>query len=152
MEPIRQVGGDGAKEAAVTRELYNFYPEWRFYPTPRFYFSDFHLNHSWGNGRENYIGDLEVKWLRSPWQDGAIFPFEKLQKLVIAPPFTDGDDVFHRICFRFSNETAIIPVKVLAGLQPRWNVRQDTQERDLVVDISWETVQQYALGLVINDK
>jgi len=152
MEPIRQVGDDGAKEAAVTRELYNFYPEWRFYPTPRFYFSDFHLNHSWGNGRENYIGDLEVKWLRSPWQDGAIFPFEKLQKLVIAPPFTDGDDVFHRICFRFSNETAIIPVKVLAGLQPRWNVRQDTQERDLVVDISWETVQQYALGLVINDK
>ena len=149
MEPIRQVGNDGVKESAVIAELYKFYPEWRFYPTPRFYFSDFHLNHAYDNGRENYIGDLEIKWLGSPWEQGAIFPFEKLQKLIISPPFTDGDDVFHRICFRFNNETAIIPVKILAGMQPRWNIRNDTQERDLVIDISPDIVQKYLLNVTI---
>ena len=149
MEPIRQVAGDGGREDVVAIDLCDIYPNWRFYPTPRFYFSDFHLNYSWGNGRENYIGDLEVKWLRNRWEDGAIFPFEKLQKLFIAPPFTDGDEVFHRICFRFSNNTAIIPVNVLGGIVPRWNVRHDTQERDLVIDIPYQTLAPYLINHTI---
>lgn len=151
MEPIRQVAGDGGREDVVAIALCERYPDWRFYPTPRFYFSDFHLNQSWGNGRENYIGDLEVKWLRNSHEEGAIFPFEKLQKLMIAPPFTDGSEVFHRICFRFNDDTAIIPVRNLGHLVPCWNVRRDTNERDLVVDIPYQMLAHYLIGLVITE-
>lgn len=150
MEPIRQVNDDGRKEDIVAYHLAKKYPDWRFYPTPRFYFSDFHLNHSWGNGRENYIGDLEVKWLKTGIEEGAIFPFEKLQKLMIAPPFTDSPDVFHRICFRFNDDTSVIPASYISHIIPRWNVRMDTQERDLVIDVPVQTLQFHSLGMVIN--
>ncbi len=151
MEPIRQVAGDGARERATESALRHIKPEWKLYPTPRFYFSDYHINHDWGNGRENYIGDLEVKWLRSEVANGAVFPFQKLQKLMIAPPHTEGFGVFHRILFRFSDNAAIIPVKELAALIPRWHIRGDTQERDLVVDANYSTLQPYLLNTVITE-
>ena len=152
MEPIRQVVDDGRKEQIAAYHLSSIYPDWRYYSTPRFYFSDFHLTKAWGDGRENYIGDLEIKWLKTGLSDGAVFPFEKLQKLVIAPPYTDGTDCFHRICFRFSDATAIIPVMHLAGDIPVWNLRHDTQERDLVIKLEPERLNSYLIPLVIPEQ
>ena len=116
LEPIRQVGGDGRRETAAVHALSRLYPNWRFYPTPRFYFTDFHLTWLHDNGRENYLGDIEIKWLSIDSSIPAIFPFNKLQQMLISPPYLDNPDTFHRICFRFTDGTLLIPVKELAGL------------------------------------
>jgi hypothetical protein len=151
LEPIRQVSNDGRKEQVTAYHLAQLYPDWRFYTTPRFYFSDFHLTKAWGDGRENYIGDLEIKWLKNPIADGAVFPFEKLQKLIISPPYTDGEECFHRICFRFSDATAIVPVRELAADIPVWNIRHDTQERDLVIKLNADRFSNWKVSVIIND-
>jgi hypothetical protein len=150
MEPIRQVRGDNKREEVVARYLVNNAP-WKLIPTPKFYFTDFHIQKVYDNGRENYIGDLEIKWLNSSSQYPAIFPFNKLQQMIIAPPYTDSPDTFHRICFRFSDGLMIIPVKKLAHLQPALHTRKDTDETDLVVWVKVEEFFNYFRPRVINE-
>jgi hypothetical protein len=150
MEPIRQVWGDNKREEVVARHLANLAP-WKFIPTPKFYFTDFHIQRVYDNGRENYIGDLEIKWLNSSSQYPAIFPFNKLQQMLIAPPYTDNAESFHRICFRFSDGLMIIPVKKLAHLQPALHTRKDTDETDLVVWVKVEEFFNYFRPIVINE-
>lgn len=142
MEPIRQVFDDGRKERIVQQWLEKKMP-WRLFPTPRFYFTDFHINRLQENGRENYIGDIEIKWLNIDSTYPAIFPFNKLQQLLIAPPYTDGSEVYHRILLRYTNGTAIIPVKELARLIPVVHTRKDTNETDMVVKISMTDFRHY---------
>jgi hypothetical protein len=126
LEPIRQVGGDSARETAVVHALSKLYPNWRFYSTPRFYFTDFHLTWLHENGRENYLGDIEIKWLGIDSSKTAIFPFNKLQQMLISPPYLDNPETFHRIC-------------------------QDTQERDLVVYICPQAFKRYWLDVVVKE-
>jgi hypothetical protein len=151
LEPIRQVGGDGRRETAAVHALSTLYPNWRFYPTPRFYFTDFHLTWLHENGRENYLGDIEIKWLSIDSSIPAIFPFNKLQQMLISPPYLDNPDTFHRICFRFTDGTLLIPVKELAGLMPEFNVRHDTNERDLVVRVNAMMFKRYWIDVVIKE-
>ncbi len=84
MEPVRQVWGDNKREEVMARTLVQYQP-WRLIATPKFYFTDFHIQRVYDGGRENYIGDLEIKWLNSSSQYPAIFPFNKLQQMIIAP-------------------------------------------------------------------
>lgn len=148
MEPIRQVPSDNRKEQVAKQWLEARMP-WRLFPTPRFYFVDFHINQLHDNGRENYIGDLEIKWLRTESHNDAIFPFNKLQQMLIAPPYTDSPDVFHRVLIRYTDGTAIIPVKELARLQPVIHTRRDTNETDMVVKISMSVYGKYWKSAII---
>jgi len=150
-EPIRQVASDGAKEKKVVNALYLLYPDWNFYPTPKFFFSDYHLTKRAHGGRENYIGDLEIKWLKISSDKSAIFPFNKLQQLLIAPPYTDAEDIFHRICFRFTDGLLIIPVNVLGFKIPDFHVRWDTKERDLVVYVNRADFSEYWHEVVVDE-
>ena len=150
LEPIRQVYGDGNREKIVANRLSQMYP-WKFYDTPRFYFTDYHITKLHNAGRENYIGDMEIKWLKSTSDKPAIFPFNKLQQILIAPPYTDGSEVYHRICFRFADGLSIIPARELGNLVPQFYVRWDTQERDLVVYVDAKTFPQYWINEVINE-
>jgi hypothetical protein len=150
MEAIRQVWGDNRREAVVAQHLTNLAP-WKLIPTPKFYFTDFHIQRVYDNGRENYIGDLEIKWLNSSSQYPAIFPFNKLQQMIIAPPYTDNAESFHRICFRFNDGVMIVPAKKLAHLQPALHTRKDTDETDLVVWVNVEEFFNYFRPIIINE-
>jgi hypothetical protein len=151
MEPIRQVAGDGKREKVMVKRLAEMYP-WKFYDTPRFYFTDYHITKLHGGGRENYIGDLEIKWLRSDSSKPAIFPFNKLQQMLIAPPYTDGDECFHRICFRFTDGLLIMPARALGNLVPVFHTRWDTMERDLVIYVQASEYAQYWVPEIINEE
>lgn len=149
MEPIRQVQSDNDKEQRLANYLQQALP-WSLFPTPKFYFTDFHINKLYENGRQNYIGDLEIKWLNIPSTSPAIFPFNKLQQLLIAPPYTDSPESFHRICFRFTDGLMILPAKALAHLQPTVHTRRDTNETDLVVWVRVDEFLQWFRPIVVN--
>ena len=151
MEPIRQVAGDGRREQVMAQRLAEIYP-WKFYDTPRFYFTDFHITKLHDHGRENYIGDLELKWLKSDSSRPAIFPFNKLQQMLIAPPYTDGVDCYHRICFRFTDGLLIMPARELGSLIPVFHTRWDTQERDLVVFVHASDYAQHWVSEIVNEE
>lgn len=148
MEPIRQVHNDNRKEQIVKQWLEQR-TKWRLFPTPKFFFTDFHINLLGEGGRENYIGDLEIKWLKSGSDSPAIFPFNKLQQMVIAPPYADSPEIFHRVLIRYNNATAVIPVKELARLIPEKHTRRDTNETDMVVKIYSADFAKYLRPLVI---
>lgn len=150
MEPIRQVWGDNKREQIVAAKLMEVLP-WKLYPTPRFYFTDYHINQVQGNNRENYVGDLEIKWLNIPSSYPAIFPFNKLQQMLIAPPYTDSPDSFHRICFRFNDGMMILPVKELAHMKPELHTRQDTNETDFVIRVNVSDFTRYFKTIVVTD-
>lgn len=151
MEPIRYVYGDGIREGIMAQRLSQLYP-WKFYDTPRFYFTDFHITQLHAGGRENYIGDIEIKWLKSDSSKPAIFPFNKLQQMLIAPPYTDGVDVYHRICFRFSDGLLIIPARELGSLIPQFHTRWDTQEHDLVIFVQASDYAKYWVAEIVNEE
>lgn len=142
MEPIREVPGDVGKEQRLANFLVTKLP-WSLFPTPKFYFTDYHINRLYDHGRQNYIGDLEIKWLNIPSTAPAIFPFNKLQQLLIAPPYTDSPESYHRICFRFTDGLMMVPAKALAHLQPTLHTRRDTNETDLVVWVKVSEFQKY---------
>lgn len=139
MEPIREVAGDVSKEERMAKFLESKLP-WSLFPTPKFYFTDYHINRLHDHGRQNYIGDLEIKWLNSSSTYPAIFPFNKLQQMLIAPPYTDSSESYHRICFRFTDGIMMVPAKALAHLQPTLHTRKDTNETDLVI---WVRVDEF---------
>lgn len=149
MEPIREVHGDVHKEQRLANFLTSKLP-WHLFPTPKFYFTDYHINKLQPNGRQNYIGDLEIKWLNSPSTYPAIFPFNKLQQMLIAPPYTDSPDSYHRICFRFTDGLMIIPAKAIAHLQPAIHTRKDTNETDLVIWVRVDEFISYFKPYVVN--
>jgi len=151
LEPIRQVNNDGKRERIAATALAEYFTGWKMYATPRFYFTDFHICLQWGNGRENYIGDLEIKWLKTDSSKPAIFPFNKLQQMMIAPPYTDNEHSYHRICFRFSDGIAMVPARELAHIEPVFHTRWDTQERDLVVFYDARSRPEYWHNLIINE-
>jgi len=151
LEPIRQVNADGKREKIAAKMLTDYFINWKLYPTPRFFFTDFHITVMQTQGRENYIGDLEIKWLKTDSSKPAIFPFNKLQQIMIAPPYTDSDFSYHRICFRFADGISMIPAKLLAGAEPVFHTRWDTKERDLVVFFNAREYPEYWHNLVINE-
>jgi len=89
LEPIRQVWGDDKRATAVVTALNELEPSWLFYPTPPFFFTDYHMTKVRPNGRENYIGDLEVKWLKVNSSVTIKFPYQKLQRMIICPPYNE---------------------------------------------------------------
>ena len=152
LEPIRQVFRDDKREEVVINALKeNINNEWQFYKTPPFYFMDFHLTRRRANGRENYLGDLEIKWLNAPASTPTKFPFQKLAKILIAPPYSDHKTIFHRICFRYNDGLLLIPAQELGGLVPEFTVRHDTGERDLNIVFMVEDYAKYWLELIVNE-
>lgn len=149
MEPIRQVASDVGKEQRLATFLQQKLP-WSLFPTPKFYFTDYHINRLYDHGRQNYIGDLEIKWLNIPSSAPAIFPFNKLQQMLIAPPYTDSPESYHRICFRFTDGLMMLPAKALAHLQPTFHTRKDTNETDLVVWVRVSEFSKYFVPHVVN--
>jgi len=78
-EPIRQVWQDGKREQLVADYLATA-NGWEFYKTPRYYFVDYLVNKLKPNGYANYIGGVEVKWMRSHSGTEVKFPYQKLQR------------------------------------------------------------------------
>lgn len=150
LEPIREVASDNAKENAVANFLCEFM-KWELFPTPKFYFTDFHILKLFDHGRKNYIGDLEIKWLNIPSNVPAIFPFNKLQQMVIAPPYTESPDSYHRICFRFTDGLLMLPVKELCVTQPEIHTRRDTNETDLVIRVKVFDHMRYFRKIIIEE-
>lgn len=149
MEPIREVAGDVGKEQRLANFLQQKMP-WSLFPTPKFYFTDYHINRLHEQGRQNYIGDLEIKWLNSPSTSPAIFPYNKLQMMLAVPVYTDSPESYHRICFRFTDGLMMIPAKAIAHLQPTLHTRRDTNETDLVVWVRVDEFLSYFKPFVVN--
>ena len=149
MEPIREVAEDTNKEQRLANFLQTKLP-WSLFPTPRFYFTDYHINKLHDNGRQNYIGDLEMKWLKSPSTAPAIFPYNKLQMMLAVPVYTDSPESYHRICFRFSDGIMMLPAKALAHLEPTLHTRRDTNETDLVIWVRVDEFISYFRPFVVN--
>lgn len=149
LEPIRQVWGDERRSTKVTETINEIYSDWVFYSTPPFFFTDYHVQRRRANGRENYIGDLEIKWLNQPASMAAKFPFQKLQKIIIAPPYNDNAQ--HRICFRYNDGLLLIPAIILGSIMPEFTTRHDTGERDLNVIFKAEDYYEYWIDRIVND-
>ena len=150
LEPIREIQSDNAKERAMA-EFLQRKMNWELFPTPKFYFTDFHILQLYENGRKNYIGDLEIKWLNISSDYPAIFPFNKLQQMIIAPPYTDSPTSYHRVCFRFTDGVLMLPVASLSHLQPEVHTRKDTGETDLVVRVRAADFGQYFRSVVVQE-
>jgi len=142
IQPIRQVNSDFTRELKVATYLEKVMP-WSLTATPKFYFTDYHINRLYGNGRENYIGDLEIKWLNTSSNQIVIFPYNKLQLMAAVPVYTDSLDSYHRICFRFIDGLLLLPALNLLPLQPVLFTRQDTQETDLVIKLQVSNYKDY---------
>lgn len=135
MEPIRSAPADFSREVRLANYLQTRLP-WVLTPTPRFYFTDYHINRKYEAGRENYIGDLELKWLNTSTEFPAIFSYNKLQLLTAVPVYTDTSESYHRVCFRFTDGILLVPAKALMRFcEPTWFTRFDTGETDLVIKV-----------------
>ena len=149
LEPIRQVWGDDKRATAVVTALNELEPSWLFYPTPPFFFTDYHMTKVRPNGRENYIGDLEVKWLKVNSSVTIKFPYQKLQRMIICPPYNENYNIYHRICFRFDDGLLLVPVLEMAHLIPQFDIRYDTNERDLNVHITCKEFSKHWIDKVV---
>ena len=102
MQPIRQTELGLEREAKVANYLTTVYP-WVLTPTPKYYFTDFHINEKQGNGFESYIGDLEVLWCNYSYTQPTFVAYTKLQQMSILPLFKDLESAYHRLVFRFTD-------------------------------------------------
>lgn len=134
MEAIRQVAADFGREQRLASYLEKVMP-WSLTSTPKFYFTDYHINKREGQGRETYIGDLEIKWLNSSSTQPAIFSYNKLQLMAAVPVYTDHKESYHRVCFRFTDGLLLVPALALLRLPPVLFTRSDTNETDLVIKV-----------------
>jgi hypothetical protein len=82
LEPIRQVAGDGKREQIASKALTEYFGNWKLYPTPRFFFTDFHITVMHGNGRENYIGDLPIQQTTADYDCTTIYRYR-----LLIPPY-----------------------------------------------------------------
>jgi hypothetical protein len=152
VEPIRQVSGDGTREQKVAHYLSETY-SWDLYSTPKYYFIDFLVNKNHGNGYANYIGGLEVKWMKRPVNSEVKFPYQKLQQIWLTEPTTDRPDAFNRICIRYTDALLLIPAHVLRCLDPIFGLtRSDTNEHDFNVHFNAAVdFPDYILPVVIDE-
>lgn len=135
MEPIRQVVSDYNREHRLAGYFEQALP-WVLTPTPKFYFTDYHINKKEPGNRQTYIGDLEIKWLNTASSFGSVFNYNKLQLMAAVPVYTDTSDSYHRVCFRFTDGILLVPALSLMRLKPMLFTRQDTAETDMVVKVN----------------
>lgn len=152
VEPIRQVFVDSTREKIVANYLSKKY-NWEFYPTPKYYFIDFLVNQNQPNGYANYIGGLEVKWMRSPANSEVKFPFQKLQQIWLTEPVNDRPDSYNRIAIRYTDSLLLMPAKVLKRFDPIFGLtRADTNEHDFNIHFNaTQDFPEYLLPIVINE-
>ena len=149
MEAIRQVKADWGREHRLANYLESVLP-WSLTPTPAFYFTDYHINRKLGQGRESYIGDVEMKWLNTPSTQVAIFNYNKLQLMAAVPVYTQGVESYHRVCFRFTDGLFIVPVEALQPFRPIVHnhfVREDVTK--LVVRLELANYMQFHKPIII---
>jgi hypothetical protein len=117
VQPIKETQLGLDREARVASYLTTTYP-WVLTSTPKFYFTDYHINERNGLQYENYIGDLEIKWLNTPSSERALFSFSKVQQMSILPLYKDLPNAAHRVLFRFTDGLLMLPVDALQTLKP----------------------------------
>jgi len=71
--------------------------------------------------------------------------------MLIAPPYTDSPDSFHRICFRFNDGMMIVPAKDLARIVPEVHTRKDTNETDMVIKVLVSDYTRYFKPIIVNE-
>jgi hypothetical protein len=71
--------------------------------------------------------------------------------MLIAPPYTDDPQVFHMICFRFTDGLLLIPAFKLATIIPERTTRYDTMETDFNLLFSADEFAEYWIEKVVND-
>ena len=120
VEAIRQTEYLYKKEALIAAHLELTLP-WILTPTPKFYFSDYHITEKAGD-YGNYIGDLELKWVNGPSSIPVHFDYEKIQIMAgIRIPGADNPSAYHRVCFRFDDGLLMLPINALDHLKPSIN-------------------------------
>jgi hypothetical protein len=72
--------------------------------------------------------------------------------MLIAPPYTDGVECFHRICFRFADGLLILPARELGNIVPVFHTRWDTKERDLVIFVDAAEFKHYWVDEIVNEE
>ena len=117
MEAIRVTQADYGREARLANYLQTRLP-WVLTPTPKFYFTDYHINRKHDNGRENYIGDLEIKWADKPSSEPYPIPFTKVQQMSLLPLHRDLPDSYHRVLIRYEDGLLMLNVEMLRDLRP----------------------------------
>ena len=150
IEPIRQVWQDGKREQLVADYLAKEY-NWAFYPTPRYYFVDYLVNKLKPNGYANYIGGVEIKWMKSHAGSEVKFPYQKLQRMWLTEPLDDNPEAYNRIVIRYTDALLVIPARLLRSIPPVYGLsRADTQEHDFNIHfIATEDFPDYLEPIVI---
>ena len=152
IEPIRQVWQDGKREQLVADYLATA-NSWEFYKTPRYYFVDYLVNKLKPNGYANYIGGVEVKWMKSHSGTEVKFPYQKLQRMWLTEPLDDNPEAYNRIVIRYTDALLVIPARLLRNTPPVYGLtRADTQEYDFNIHfIATEDFADYLEPIVINE-
>ena len=152
IEPIRQVWQDGKREQLVADYLAKEY-NWAFYPTPRYYFVDYLVNKLKPNGYANYIGGVEIKWMKSHAGSEVKFPYQKLQRMWLTEPLDDNPEAYNRIVIRYTDALLVIPARLLRKIPPVYGLtRADTQEYDFNIHfIATEDFLEYLEPIVISE-
>jgi hypothetical protein len=150
IEPIRQVWQDGKREQLVADYLAKEY-NWAFYPTPRYYFVDYLVNKLKPNGYANYIGGVEIKWMKSHAGSEVKFPYQKLQRMWLTEPLDDNPEAYNRIVIIYTDALLVIPARLLRSIPPVYGLtRADTQEHDFNIHfIATEDFPDYLEPIVI---
>jgi hypothetical protein len=117
VQPIKETQQGQDRQIRVAAYLMSIYP-WYLCPTPRFYFTDYHINKLQGLGRENYIGDLEIKWADKPSSEPYPIPYTKIQQMLALPLHRDLPDSYHRILIRYTDGLLMLNVEMLRDLRP----------------------------------
>lgn len=126
---------DRRREEIVRDAIHPIWPELIFQPTPRYFPTDFHLSLPDGDPFAGYIGDLEIKWFRHSSHHGGMFNYNKLMRIMQMTMFRDHPMAYHRLALRYDDGILLMPARVLAGIQPEWFTRRDTNESDLVIHV-----------------
>lgn len=130
---VYQTRDDRRREQAVAAYLGSLWPAVEFWPTPKYFPTDFHLMHTYARGSSDYIGDLEVKWFTHGSDRPGVFNYNKLMRILLMQPARDDERCQHRLAARYSDGLYVVPIRALAALPPEPFTRRDTGERDLIV-------------------
>jgi hypothetical protein len=71
--------------------------------------------------------------------------------MIICPPYNENYNIYHRICFRFDDGLLLVPVLEMAHLIPQFDIRYDTNERDLNVHITCKKFEKHWIDKVVNE-
>ena len=122
---------------------------WVLTSTPKFYFTDYHINEK--NGiYENYLGDLEIKWVNASSDRSVLFSFTKVQQMSLLPLFKDLPNAGHRVLFRYTDGLLMMPIEVLQTLRPfRFCPYANNTKEQLVVEVQARDHLQYFEPIII---